>query len=148
MLRRISSSSGFVALNTWRVTTKTRVAETIRCGRENVAATAERTRLAARQLADGTKSQAMALRKAEGSKTKQQERHRRKKRRMIHGHHSGKQTALEIDWTVLMVAIIAIIIDILSTSCPQEQSQCVCVCVFLAVFHIQYSCQMCCHAVS
>lgn len=64
VLRRISSSSGFVALNTWRVTTKTRVAETIRCGRENVAATAERTRLAARQLADGTKSQAMALRKA------------------------------------------------------------------------------------
>ena len=51
---------------------------------------------------------------------------RRKKRRMIHGHHSGKQTALEIDWTVLMVAIIAIIIDILSTSCPQEQSQTVC----------------------
>ena len=64
VLRRISSSSGFVALNAWRVTTKTRLAETLRRGREKVAATAGRTRLAARQLADGTKSQAMALRKA------------------------------------------------------------------------------------
>jgi hypothetical protein len=79
VLRRISSSSGFVALNTWRVTTKTRVAETIRCGRENVAATAERTRLAARQLADGTKSQAMALRKAEWSKTNKTARKTQKK---------------------------------------------------------------------
>ena len=67
VLRRISSSSGFVALNTWRVTTK------------NVAATAERTRLAARQLADGTKSQAMALRKAEWIKTNKTARKTQKK---------------------------------------------------------------------